>query len=71
MFQGNPDRKKELVQTGDWSYDGLGEIVSVSPVVVDFGDFSFEIGDFSNDEQCVGEFIHIIIDRLDLSFHTR
>ncbi|MBK1790622.1 hypothetical protein [Persicirhabdus sediminis] len=71
MFSGNPDKKKELVKTGDWSYDGYGQITSVSPVVADFGDFTFEIGDITSDERCVGEFIHIVIDRLDLTFRSR
>ncbi len=71
MFQGNPDEKQELVATGDWSYDGYGKIVSISPVVIDFGDFSFEIGDFTSDVRCVGEFVYIVIDRLDLSFQCQ
>ena len=68
MFNGNPDRKKELLKTGDWSYVGYGQITSVAPVVADFGDFTFEIGDFTTDQRCVGEFIYVIVDRLDLSF---
>lgn len=71
MFNGNPEQKKELLRTGDWSYDGYGQIISVSPVVADFGDFTFEIGDFTTDERCVGEFIRVIIDRLDLTFRSR
>ena len=70
MFNGNPERRKELIPTGHWSYNGYGEIISVRPVVVDFGDFEFEIGDFTSDQRCVGEFIHVIIDRLDMSFHS-
>jgi len=71
MFRGNSGGKKELVKTGDWSYDGYGEIISVDPVVADFGDFTFEIGDFTTDQRCVGEFIHIVIDRLDLTFRSQ
>ncbi len=68
IFRGNSDKKKELVKTGDWTYDGYGQIISVVPLVADFGDFTFEIGDFTTDQRCVGEFIHIVIDRLDLTF---
>jgi hypothetical protein len=71
MFRGNPERRKELVSRGHWSYDGYGEIISIRPVVVDFGDFRFDVGDFTSDERCIGEFIHVIIDRLELAFHTR
>jgi len=71
MFRGNPERRKELIPTGQWSYYGYGEIVSVRPVVVDFGDFTFDIGDITSDQRCVGEFIHVIIDCLDLRFHSR
>ena len=71
MFRGNPERRKELVPRGHWSYDGDGEIISVQPVVVDFGEFRFEIGDFTTDERCIGEFIHVVVDRLELTFQTR
>ena len=71
MFRGNPERRKGLIPTGHWSYDGYGEIISVRPVVVDFGDFKFDIGDFTSDQRCIGEFIHVIVDRLEITFHSR
>src|ERR1041384_5667478 len=52
MFQGNPERRKELIPKGHWSYDGYGQIISVRPVVVDFGDFQFDVGDFTSDQRC-------------------
>ena len=70
MFRGNPERRKELIPKGNWSYDAYGEVISVRPVVVDFGDLQFEIGDFTSDRRCIGEFIQVTID-LYLTFRTR
>lgn len=52
-------------------WDGYGEIVSVRPMVVNFGDFKFDIGDFTFDQRCIGEFIHIVIGEraADVVFH--
>jgi hypothetical protein len=71
IFQGNPELKRELIQRRGWSYDGYGQVVSVRPVVVDFGDFTFEVGDFTTDQRCIGEFVHLILDRLDLAFASQ
>ena len=71
MFQGNPESKRELIQRRGWSYDGYGQVASIRPVVVDFGDFTFEVGDFTTDQRCIGEFVHVIIDRLDLTFASQ
>lgn len=71
MFSGNPDKKKMLVRTGDWSYEAYGQIISIKPVVADFGIIVLELGDFTNDERCIGEWIVEKIDRLDLTFRTK
>ena len=70
-FSGNPHHDKKLVRTGDWSYDAYGQIVSIKPVVADFGLVTLEIGDFTNDERCIGEWIVEWIDRLELTFRVR
>ena len=71
MFSGNPAKKKMLVRTGDWSYEAYGQIVSIKTVVADFGLFFLELGNFTNDERCIGEWIVEHIDRLDLTFRTK
>jgi len=69
-FSGNPSKQKKLVSTGGWSYDGYGQIVSIRPVITDFGLFKLDIGDFANDERCVGAWIRERIERLDLTFRS-
>ena len=71
MFSGNPQREKRLKRLQGWEYDGFGQVVSIKPVVVDFGVLELEIGDFTNDERCVGQWIKVPIARLDLTFRTR
>ncbi len=70
MFSGNLRQEKKLVRTGDWSYEAYGQIVSIKPVIADFGLFKLELGDFTNDQRCIGEWIVERIDRLDLTFRT-
>ncbi len=65
-FGGNPERVKRLVRTGHWSYDGYGQIVSIQPVVVDFGVLSLELGDWTHDARCIGEYVFVPIARLNL-----
>lgn len=71
MFGGNADHRKELVRTGDWSYDAYGQIISIKPVVADFGLFRLTLGDFTNDERCVGEWILEKIQRLDMTLNAK
>ena len=70
MFGGNPNQEKKLVRTGDWSYEAYGQIISINPVFADFGLFTLELGNFTNDDRCVGEWIVEKIDRLELTFKT-
>ncbi len=67
MFLGNPKREKRLVRTGDWAYDAYGTVISIKPVVVDFGAIQLEIGDFTQDPRCVGEWVLVKIARLDMT----
>ena len=67
VFNKNLNSKKELIKTGkSWSYDGYGEIVSINPIMVDYGDFSLEHGNWTHDEKVVGQFVYIKISRLDI-----
>jgi len=66
-LQGNPLKKKELVPKGDCSYDAFGEIVSVDPIVADFGNgIELEIGNWSKDTSLIGKYIFVYIARLDI-----
>jgi hypothetical protein len=70
IFNGNKDKQKKLVKSNrDWSYEGYGQIISINPIVVDFGDLELELGEWTHDERVVGEYIYWKIDRLDL-FHN-
>lgn len=71
MFQGNPDKEMKLVQTGDWSYDAYGQIKSINPVIADFGIFSLDLGEITNDERCIGEWIQEKVTRLDFWFNSK
>ena len=65
-FGRNPEKRKSLVKTGDWSYEAFGEIVGVDPVVADFGPFTLDLGYWSHDKRLIGEFIFWRISRLDI-----
>ncbi len=65
-FEKNKDRKKCLIKTGNWSYEGYGQIVSINPVIADFGDMKLELGEFTHDNRVIGEFIYEKIARLDV-----
>ena len=65
-FSNNAERKKCLIQTDQWSYDGFGQIVSIRPVIADFGALSLALGDWTHDERVVGEYIFWRIARLDI-----
>lgn len=50
-----------------WTYLGYGQVIQVSPMIVDFGMVQLEVGPHTRDQRCVGEFVKIKIDRLSLS----
>jgi hypothetical protein len=66
-FSGNPRCRKELEHIAGWSYLGYGQIVSVDPVRIDFGILEMEDPLSTHDERCIGEFVCVKIDRLQLS----
>jgi len=66
-FDNNPEKKKCLVNTKDCSYDGFAQIISIHPIKADFGDIILDLGNWSNDERIVGEYIFWPIARLSIS----
>jgi hypothetical protein len=67
IINGNPLKKKELIQKNKWSYDGYGEIVSIDPVVADFGNgIRLEIGNHLKNPKLIGSYIYREIIRLDI-----
>ncbi len=52
--------------TQGWKYEGYGEVVGVNPTVVDFGILTLSAGPPTHDKRCIGEFVRVLIDRLDL-----
>jgi hypothetical protein len=57
-FGKNTGKRIRLIHRGGWSYDGYGIITSIKPVVADFGDIQLELGNWTNDERVVGEYIY-------------
>lgn len=64
---GNPGRKKSLAPVREWSYIGYGQVVSIMPVVIDFGVLKMEDANWTNDNRLVGRFVQVKIDRLEIS----
>ncbi len=68
IFSENPTRKKTIeYERGECSYLAYGQILSLNPVIADFGDIILEIGEWTHDDRVRGEFIFWKIDRLDVS----
>lgn len=66
-FQKNKEKKKCLIKTGErWSYDGYGQIISINPIIADFGDIKLELGNFAHDPRVIGEYIFEKIERLNV-----
>lgn len=59
------DKKLEAAREA-WSYLAYGQILAINPVTLDCGDIVMAIGDWTNVERVVGEFIGWKIDRLDV-----
>jgi len=63
----NPSKKKMLDPVGRWSYVGYGQVVSIMPVVIDFGLLRMEDANWTSDESLVGQFVKVPIDRLEIA----
>ncbi|WP_170871915.1 hypothetical protein [Pontibacter indicus] len=67
IFGENKNQEKKLVKSiNDWEYEGYGQIKSIEPVVIDFGDIELETGKWTSDKKVVGEFVYWKINRLDI-----
>lgn len=66
-ISGNPSRKKSLNHVRQWSYTGYGQVISVMPVVIDFGVMRMTDANWTSDESLVGRFVKIPIDRLEIA----
>jgi len=62
----NRAKKKLLEPVDRWSYVGYGQVVSIMPVVIDFGLIQMEDPNWTTDESLVGRYVKVAIDRLEL-----
>jgi hypothetical protein len=65
IFSANPGKKKGLVHLDSWCYLALGKIVNVNPVICDCGLLMVEEPFFTHDKRCIGDYVGIMIGRLD------
>ena len=68
--RGNPAKKRTLEPLGRWSYVGYGQVMSIMPVVIDFGLVVMEDANWTTDEKLVAKFVRIAIDRLEITRAT-
>ena len=66
-IRGNVGRKKHLEHVRSWRYVGFGQVVQVMPVIVDFGLLKMEDANWSTNEELVGKFVKVSIDRLEIA----
>ncbi|SEQ08438.1 hypothetical protein [Flavobacterium urocaniciphilum] len=67
IFSENKQNLKSLIPENRLcSYLAYGQIKSINPTIVDFGDIVMEINLPTNDEKVIGEYIYWKIDRLDI-----
>jgi hypothetical protein len=64
---GNTARRQRLDHIRDWSYTGFGQVVSVMPVVIDFGLLKMQDANWTGDEKLIGRYVRVAIDRLEVS----
>lgn len=62
----NPRMRKGLDPVGGWAYVGYGQVVSLMPVVIDFGALKMEDPTWATDESLIGQYVKVAIDRLEI-----
>ncbi len=62
----NPGRKVALDPLDGWAYDGYGRIEQIVPVVIRFGPLEMEDPNWSTDENLIGQFVRVPIDKLEI-----
>lgn len=69
IFHENMYKELKLEKNTDseWHYNGYGKVLSINPVIIDFGDIKLEPDISSNDSQIIGEYVFCNIERLEIS----
>ncbi len=65
--RGNPAHRLQMDPVSGWQYMGFGRVMSIAPVVVDFGLLIMEDANWTTDESLIGRYVRIPIDRLELN----
>ncbi len=66
LLGGNKGDRRRLDPVRGWSYAGYGKILSVLPVLIDFGLLCMDDPEWTTDESLVGRFVRVPIDRLEI-----
>ena len=62
----NPRLRKGLDHLRSWAYTGYGQVVSIMPVMIDFGLLTMEDPNWATDESLIGRHVRVAIDRLEI-----
>jgi hypothetical protein len=65
-LRGNPAEERILNHVKGWGYQGLGRVIQIMPVLVDYGVLEMEDSNWTNDESLIGRYVTIPIDRLEI-----
>jgi hypothetical protein len=66
IFSENPEREIKVEWKGGWEYEAYGKIMNINPVLIDFGEFELNTGNWTNDKKIIGEYVFWKIERLDI-----
>ncbi len=67
----NVGQKKYLDPVRQWAYVGYGQIVSIMPVIVDFGLLQMLDPNWVTDESLIGRYVAVPIDRLEIAWANK
>ena len=62
----NPRLRKGLDHLRSWAYTGYGQVISIMPVMIDFGLVTMEDPNWATDESLIGRYVKVAIDRLEI-----
>ena len=63
----NRAERKLIEHVRSWRYVGCGQVTQIMPVTIDFGLLTMEDANWSSDEQLVGAYVRVPIDRLSIT----
>ncbi|MGB2823359.1 MAG: hypothetical protein WBF17_20420 [Phycisphaerae bacterium] len=66
-IRGNRTGRRLIEQVRGWRYVGYGRVVQIMPVAIDFGLLTMEDANWTNDEDLIGRFVRVPIDRLSIT----